>query len=185
MTFRVAEDSTFADLDDGLFVLPEDAVIGIAHPLDLGALVGRWSDVLADYQILQPFAQLGRQPHTLTDDERAAWKLTRFDDVEIPAGKVVGLTRRGWQRGEPGDAGGEMYIARPLPDGRLLVAYLYPGISVGFIADSPDQRFAGVCISRYGTVDYRPVPERSDPFGTLDPVTASEILRDLTEVTAQ
>ncbi|MEY9859558.1 hypothetical protein ABH935_005188 [Catenulispora sp. GAS73] len=30
-----------------------------------------------------------------------------------------------------------------------------------------------------------PVPERSDPFGTLDPVTASEILRDLTEVTAQ
>jgi hypothetical protein len=32
------------------------------------------------------------------------------------------------------------------------------------------------------TADHRPVPERSDPFGTLDPVTASEILRDLTEV---
>lgn len=29
------------------------------------------------------------------------------------------------------------------------------------------------------------VPERSDPFGTLDPVTASETRRDLTEVTAQ
>ncbi|MEZ0112269.1 hypothetical protein ABH920_006288 [Catenulispora sp. EB89] len=184
-TFRVAEDLTFADLDDDVFTLPDGAVVGVAHPLDLGELVGRWSDVLADYQILQPFAQLGRQPHVLTDAERAALVLNRFDDIEMPAGKVAGLTRRGWVRGEPWDNGIEVYIARPLPDGRVLFATLDPGIAVGNIAESEEQTFEGVWISRDGTGYCLPVPERSDPFGTLDPVTASEILRDLTEVTAQ
>lgn len=39
-----------------------------------------------------------------------------------------------------------------------------------------------------GGFGHRPLPEWSEPFGTLDPVTASETLRDLTdltEVTAQ
>ena len=184
-TFRVAEDLTFADLDDDLFTPPDGAVIGVAHPLDLGELVGRWSDVLADYQILQPFAQLGRQPHVLTDAERASLVLDRFDDIGMPPGKVAGLTRRGWVRGEPWDNGIEVYIARPLPDGRVLYATLDPGIAVGNIAESEDQTFEGVWISRDGSAYCLPVPERSDPFGTLDPVTASEILRDLTEVTAQ
>ena len=76
-------------------------------------------------------------------------------------------------------------IYRPLPDGRALIANMSPGISVGYIAESPDQHFTGVYISRDGRFQYRPAAERSDPFGTLDPVTASEILRDLTEVTAQ
>jgi len=184
-TFRVAEDLTSADLDDELFTLPEQAVIGVVHPLDLGELVGSWSDVLADYQILQPFAQLGRQPHVLTDAERGSLVLNRFDDIAMPAGKVAGLTRRGWVRGEPWDNGIEVYIARPLPDGRVLFATLDPGIAVGNIAESEEQTFEGVWISRDGTGYCLPVPERSDPFGTLDPVTASEILRDLTEVTAQ
>jgi hypothetical protein len=83
------------------------------------------------------------------------------------------------------DNGIEVDIARPLSDGRILFATLDAGVSVGNIAESEDQTFEGVWISRDGRADCRPVPEWSDPFGTLDPVTASEILRDLTEVTAQ
>jgi len=184
-TFRVAEDQTFADLDDELFTLSEGALIGVAHPLDLGASIGRWSDVLADYQILQPFAQLGRQPHILTEDERASLVLKRFAKIEMPAGRVLGLTRRGWRRGEPWGDGYEMHIERPLPDGRVVIADIRPGIAVGFASEAEDQSFADIWVSRDGEADYRPVPEWSDPFGTLDPVTASEILRDLTEVTAQ
>ncbi|GAA1969246.1 hypothetical protein GCM10009838_29940 [Catenulispora subtropica] len=36
-----------------------------------------------------------------------------------------------------------------------------------------------------GVADWRPREGARAPFGTLDPVTAFEILRDLTEVTAQ
>jgi hypothetical protein len=176
---------TFADLDDELFTPSEGVLIGVAHPLDLGASVGRWSDVLADYRILQPFAQLGRQPHVLTDDESASLVLKRFADIEMPAGRVLGLTRRGWRRGEPWGDGYEMHIERPLPDGRAVIANIRPGIAVGFVSEAEDQCFGDIWVSRDGEADYRPVPEWSDPFGTLDPVTASEILRDLTEVTAQ
>jgi hypothetical protein len=141
--------------------------------------------VLADYRILQPFAQLGRQPHVLTDDESASLVLKRFADIEMPAGRVLGLTRRGWRRGEPWGDGYEMHIERPLPDGRAVIANIRPGIAVGFVSEAEDQCFGDIWVSRDGEADYRPVPEWSDPFGTLDPVTASEILRDLTEVTAQ
>lgn len=53
------------------------------------------------------------------------------------------------------------------------------------VAESEDRCFHGVWISRDGQADGGPIPGWSDPLGTLDPVTASEILRDLTEVTAQ
>ncbi|MFD0851815.1 DUF4132 domain-containing protein, partial [Actinomadura adrarensis] len=66
-TFRVAEDLTFADVHDEPVTLPEGASIGIAHPVHLGAeATAAWSEVFADYEILQPFPQLGRPVHTLS-----------------------------------------------------------------------------------------------------------------------
>jgi hypothetical protein len=54
------------------------------------------------------------------------------------------------------------------------------------VAQSPDQRFEAVWISGE-TPAYTGYLVRSretgTPFSTLDPVSASEILRDLTEVT--
>ncbi|MCQ0014009.1 DUF4132 domain-containing protein [Actinomadura madurae] len=57
--FRIAEDRTFADLDDDAVELPEAATVQIAHPLRLGDSLGAWSELFADYEILQPFPQLG------------------------------------------------------------------------------------------------------------------------------
>ncbi|GAA2057891.1 hypothetical protein GCM10009839_79320 [Catenulispora yoronensis] len=181
-TFRIAEDLTFADLDDEPFE-PDIATVGLVHPLEFAELIPRWSDVLADYEILQPFAQLGRETHTLTDAERETLNLSRFRGVDIPVGKLVGLTRRGWRRGEAWDNGVEVFVLRPLPDGRALVANIEPGIDVGGIADSGPQELTDVWIARDGVGDWFPRDGACDPFGTLDPVTASEILRDLTEVT--
>ncbi|MFV2180020.1 DUF4132 domain-containing protein, partial [Actinomadura sp. LOL_011] len=52
--FRVAEDGTFADAADDAIVLPGTARVGVAHPLDLGGDLPAWSEVFADYEILQP-----------------------------------------------------------------------------------------------------------------------------------
>src|SRR6185503_7071360 len=68
--FRLAEDRTCADVNDDVVELPEDAVVGIAHPLDLADALDRWAEVFADYEILQPFPQLGRPVHALSEDER-------------------------------------------------------------------------------------------------------------------
>jgi hypothetical protein len=185
-TFRVAEDLTFADVSDDEYTLPDDAVIGIVHPLHLGGGVKAWSDVFADYEILQPFEQLGRTVYTLTDAEKASGTLTRFDGMDTPVGKVLGLERRGWRRGAPQDAGIQGWISRSLPDGGSVTVDLDPGMTIGYVSEwGETQRFRAIFLSAHDDgEDYHSV--RSYPaFGRLDELTASELLRDLTEAMTQ
>ncbi|MFC9975113.1 DUF4132 domain-containing protein [Spirillospora sp. NPDC127200] len=167
--FRVAEDGTFADADDDAFPLPEGAEIGIAHPVHLGDAAEVWAEVFADYEILQPFRQLGRPVHALTDAERKSRDLDRFTDVTVPVGRVLGLERRGWRRGAPMDAGVQETVSRVLPGGHEVVVVLDPGIPVGHVDGAGDQRIGHVVL------------DRGRRFGDLGPVAASEMLADLAE----
>jgi hypothetical protein len=183
--FRVAEDQTFADVSDDEYTLADDASIGIVHPLQLGEDVNAWSDLFADYEILQPFEQLGRSVYTLTDEEKAAGELTRFDGRQTPVGKVLGLERRGWQRGAPQDAGIQRWISRPLPGGGSVTVDLDPGISVGYVSEFGGiQRFRAVFLSGHRDGEDHRSGREYPPFGRLDALTASELLRDLTEAMA-
>lgn len=186
-TFRVAEDATYADAADEPLTLPDDAVIGVAHPVDLAGDLARWTEIFADYEILQPFPQLGRPVRTLTAEEEKGSLLTRFAGVRTPAGKVLGLERRGWRRSDPADAGWQGYLLRDLPDGRIAVVELAPGFGVGWAGEAEDQELTSVRISseRRAYTGYWRRGQGGDPFSTLDPVTASEILNDLSEVTGQ
>ncbi|HEX6355997.1 DUF4132 domain-containing protein [Actinophytocola sp.] len=180
--FRVAEDRTYADVHDDTLVLPESASVGIAHPLHLAGTLPAWTELFADYEILQPFPQLGRAVHALTADEETATRLDRFEQVTVPTVKVLGLTRRGWQRATPQDAGVEPWIMRPLPGGRAVVLNLDPGVAVGAVDEFPEQRIDAVWLSGTGDGDWSPQP--GPRFGELDAVTASEVLGDLIELTA-
>ncbi|MFH8474099.1 WGR and DUF4132 domain-containing protein [Streptomyces sp. NPDC018000] len=180
--FRVAEDRTFADAEDDVFALADDATVRLAHPLHLGAELTTWSEVFADYEILQPFAQLGRTVYGLSEEETAGYRLTRFEGLKVPTGKVLGLERRGWERGVPQDAGVERWISKRLTDDCYLVIALYEGIAVGVVDMFPDQILETVWL------DSRPNDHwdsRSHPFrfSDLDAVTVSELLGDLTELT--
>lgn len=185
-TFRVAEDLSFADAAEDEFRLAEDAVIGIPHPLHFSELIPAWSEVFADYELVQPFDQLGRSVHALTEQEAASGALTRFSGVDVPVGKVLGLERRGWRRGEPQDAGIQGWIFRRLPEGGSITVTLDPGVTVGYVTEfSATQRFPAVFISPYADGGDHDPRRAYAPFSTLDPVTASELLRDLTEATAE
>ncbi|GAA2070662.1 DUF4132 domain-containing protein [Actinomadura alba] len=179
--FRLAEDRSFADIDDDVFTPADSALVGIAHPLHLGDALGAWSEVFADYEILQPFPQLGRAVHVLTDEERTSGRLERFEGLSVPFGKVLGLEKRGWRRGVPLDNGTERWISREVPGGRYVVINLDPGIQVGNVDMDPEQRLEHIWL---GDQPYDYFPSRVSPyaFGELDPVTASEILTDLTEL---
>ncbi|WP_395106762.1 DUF4132 domain-containing protein [Actinomadura sp. SCN-SB] len=177
--FRLAEDRTLADVDDDAFTLPDKASIGIAHPLDLGRDVAAWSEVFADYEIVQPFPQLGRETHVLTEEERASGRLARFEGIKVPVHTVLGLVRRGWERGMPLDAGVERWISKPVPGGLHVLIDLDMGINAGFAQGSGDQTLEVVWINdRPG--DFWPSRHPRHTFGELDPVTASEVLADLT-----
>ncbi|NUR29256.1 MAG: DUF4132 domain-containing protein [Catenulispora sp.] len=184
-SFRVAEDLSLADVSDDEYTLADDAVIGIPHPLHLSGELAAWSDVFADYELLQPFPQLGRAVHRLTAEEKASSNLARFLDVDVPTGKVLGLERRGWRRGDPLDGGVQCWMYRTLPNGGSLTVDLIPGIVAGDVTGlSGMQKFQAVFIAESPDGgDYWPAGKTYPPFSELDDVTASELVRDLTEVT--
>ena len=182
--FRVAEDGTYADVNDDVLTVPDSADVRIAHPIDLDGTLDAWGEVFADYEILQPFPQLGRAVHRLTGAERASGRLARFEGVTLPVGKVLGLTSRGWERGEPQDGGVECWISRRLPGGRHLAIALEPGIPVGRPGELGDQTLKAVGLAARPEQFWCSPPEPTGTFADLDPVTASEVLADLTALTA-
>lgn len=182
-TFRVAEDRSFADSNDEPVDLPEDAQIGVVHVMELSpeAAAG-FGQLFADYEILQPFAQLARDTYTLTAEESAAKELKRFDGTKVPTGRVLGLESRGWRRGDPQDGGGIWWMERKLPGLPLTaVLDLEPGIVVGEVTMFPEQTLHAVYVSKSGYVWQR---ERVQVLGELPAIALSELLRDLESLRA-
>lgn len=181
-TFRVAEDRSLADANDALFELPEDARVGLPHPLELdAATAAAWGQVLSDYQLLQPFAQLGRPTFSPTSEEAGARELTRLKGLKVPTGKVLGLEARGWRRGPALDAGVVGWMVRVLEDGREVQLALDPGLYTGMLSESPEQTLGGATVGPHEDWGH----ERGEPLSTLGAVAFSELVRDLEGLRAQ
>jgi hypothetical protein len=181
-TLRIAEDRSFADVDDEPVGVGADDVLGIAHPLQLGEDLARWAAVFGDYEILQPFPQLGRPVFAFSEAERTAGRIERFEGVTVATTKVLTLDRRGWRRQEAVKAGIQPGFDRVAGPGRVLSVHLDPGI-VGQVGFDPKQKLVAVFLHD-GSVDAWSLTEANAlPLGSLDPIMASEILRDLTDVT--
>nr|WP_042178011.1 DUF4132 domain-containing protein [Kibdelosporangium sp. MJ126-NF4]CTQ98598.1 Molybdate metabolism regulator [Kibdelosporangium sp. MJ126-NF4] len=182
LSFRVAEDRTLADVNDDTFALPDDALVEVAHPLHIGDTLVAWAELFADYEIVQPFPQLGRPTYELTQEERDSIILRRFEGVTVPVGRVLGLTKRGWQRCAPQDNGWEPGILRPRPGGGSIMVLLDPGITVGEIDRYPEQTVEEIRLSNDPDGTWHKAT--SLKFDALDPITASEFLADLTSLTS-
>jgi predicted DNA-binding WGR domain protein len=171
--FRVAEDFTLADADDATYPLPAEASVGITHVLEMpDALRAAFSQLFADYEIMQPFRQLGRETYTLSAEERLAAQITRYADKVVATGSVLGLANRGWERGR--DDSWVARFSRPVGDGLEVNLELDPGAHIADLASEPNQRIPAITLRRAGTWDNSGLVS----FGELDPVAASEVLRD-------
>jgi hypothetical protein len=168
-TFRVAEDRTFADVEDRAFKLADGARVGVPHALELGRAAERWSQVFADHELAQPFAQLGRAVHEPSPAERKARALARFSGHEVPTGKVLGLLARGWRKGPPQDAGGILWLEKAIDGGRTLELALEPGLQPGMPGEHPRQTLGEVRLEGKG----------KPPLGSLDPIAFSELVLDV------
>lgn len=181
--FRVADDRGFAAVGGEEFALPEEATVRLPHPLRLGeAVTAAWSEVFAEHAIVQPFPQLGRRVFALTEEEAAGHRLGRFEGIKVPTGKVLGLERYGWRRGNPEDNGVERWISKPLGDDCHLVVALDGGIAVGAVEVYPEQTLETVWLDVEPS-DYWHSRPHDLRFDRLAPVTASELLADLTALT--
>jgi hypothetical protein len=175
-SFRVAEDRTFADVHDEPLTAADDAVIGLPHPVELGAAVGRWSELFVDYETLQPFPQLGREVFGPGPEEFDA-----YTGILVPVVRVLGLEKRGWRRTAPREGGVQDSIERRVRDGLSVVLGLEPGIPVGAPQRDPNQRIMriGLTASPGGWYSAMPIAKCTG----VHPVTASELMRDLRVLT--
>ncbi len=175
--FRVAEDWTLADADDALWQLPEDAILGIPHVLDMPQEArDAFVQMFADYEIAQPFRQLGRETYALTPDELQSHTIARFERKVVGIGSVMGLAHRGWERGEVQSSGRVVTWTRAANDGLVVEVQLDPGMYIGDAASDPRQRLAALVLRDTSSTA---LAELVPSFARLDPMRASEVLRDL------
>ncbi|MDN3239290.1 DUF4132 domain-containing protein [Glycomyces tritici] len=179
-SFRLAEDKGCTDVEEEEFTLPANAAIRLAHPAIIGDELDAWGEILADYEILQPFPQLERPVLAFTEEELQTGRLKRFEGITVPVGKLLGLTSKGWERAVPQDAGIEPGMSCEVRGAGYLVLDLDPGIWVGAIEHCPDQRLRTVLLAARGLTDWT-VPPPKTGFGPVDPVVASEVLAALSK----
>lgn len=183
--FRVSDDLSVTDAQDDTLELDfsseASGVIGLVHPLHLPAGgLDAWGALFGDYEISQPFPQLGRETYELTDAEKNTNEIGRFEGLKVETPRLRGMASRGWELGAPQDSGCIWWLERPARflDGSSQNAMFYftEGIFTGG-GDWEDK------LQTLGKLSFDPPYGRNQSegrkFGGLDPVTASEMLRGL------
>ena len=137
VTFRVTEERDFADPNDGAEVSLEGATaVGVVHPLDLtDAERERWGQVLGDYEVVAPFAQLGRAVYSLEPKEGEANELVRFRGMKLVAPTLVfTLEKLNWIRGMAMDGGCFDEHSKQFPAADVTAVIRYEGtVGMGYI----------------------------------------------------
>ncbi|MEV6302232.1 DUF4132 domain-containing protein [Actinoplanes sp. NPDC051861] len=156
-TFRAAEDRTFADVDDKTWTLDPDAVVGLAHPWHFTGERSAWAELFADYAVIQPFPQIGRE------------LLTESDAPPPPGTSVAGkrlfaLSALGWDF-----TSGHNSLVRYWPDGHSAEIVFGPGYHWQE-TDLPQELHSLLIRTRDGS---------PAELGALSPIARSEVLRDL------
>jgi len=179
--FRTAEDRTLLT-KDGDMRFEGSEHIGLVHPLDLSdADRAAWGENLADYEIIQPFPQLGRPIHRAEDAEKTETYVKRFAASQFKSGVLRDvLVRGGWERDS---AFLRKEYTRHFPShGVWAIATMEPGVQAGMATyDEFDQTIA--------TIEFR---EKKGGGMSRTPMTLadvprvpfSEAIRDLAEVLA-
>lgn len=98
-TLRLAEDGSFADLEDRALTVDAASKLRVVHPLDLAERdEERWRLLFAEYEIIQPFEQLGRSTFRVADrsSKSVAEQLRSFAGRELTRAARFVLESSGW-----------------------------------------------------------------------------------------
>lgn len=182
-TFRYMEDGSFNTAEEEAYLLPEESVIGLVHPVALSPdLRSAWREQLSDYEIIQPVLQLDRPVYTVTEEEREQTELTRFHGRTINGLSLSGrLLNAGWYRGEILDGGSYIHFVRT--DQEITVKLEFSGCCVG--GENGEVTVYGVSFHKPGKEKRvgRTWETERYALGEIPPEYFSEIVHKLTRVT--
>lgn len=184
-TFRVTEDQTLANAMDEPFTLEPTSKVGVLHPLQFAEdhqTLEQWGQLFGDYEVVPPFAQLGRPTYRLTSEQLAQREIRHFQSRgKVPAQSLVfGLEKLGWQRGMPADAGWVGEHSKQFYGANVTAVIHYePGFSVGYWEGADDQTIQRV-IFIPGLYTPAMYPDHKDSLhlSQVDSIALSEVLND-------
>ncbi len=132
-TFRYMEDGSFNTVDEDEYTIPEDAKIGLIHPVEISEEEKKaWQEQLEDYEIKQAINQLARPVFLIEEDEKKARKLSRFNGASITDVTLTSrLVNMGWEKGPALDAGIFVHFYREDKDAGLGVELSFSGAYIG------------------------------------------------------
>jgi hypothetical protein len=160
-TFRVAEDDSLADARDSLSKIGDSAQVRIPHPVEMAtADLEGWSRVLGDYEIVQPFPQIGRPFFTAARGERSADRLARFKDMPTSRNRIFGLRHLGWNGTGRVRFESHFGVEKVVGGGKLIVYVRIHDLQIK-------------------AVELRSIVGSRTTFGRLDAIAFSELVRDL------
>ena len=192
---RLADDGELTTADDDAWAWPEsdDAQagegegaptlrIGIAHPLELSdADLAAFGQLLADYELMQPFEQLARAgaraPQERADaaGEQRAAKVAQLmaQGAAYSPGRFLALKTRGWALATDD---GYTYSGahKELASGLALSLSVSPGVSLYEVRSAPPQSLDALRLS---------LRQRETSWADLDAISYSELMRDLAYLT--
>jgi hypothetical protein len=139
--------------------------------------------VFADYEIVQPFAQLGRPVFRPDPDEAGARQAARFVKRVVPGVYVVSvLEGAGWERGGAGHGRFDQHT-RTFPGAGVMAVLDYePGITPGGNLAEAEEQVLTACYFVAGEIAN---PAAALPLGQVDPVALSEAFAALTAVVSK
>jgi predicted DNA-binding WGR domain protein len=190
-TFRVNEELEYTRADDKTVNLDGFTTIGIVHPLQLDhAERAAWGQLFADYEILPPFAQLGRPTFALEPGEAKLKEVTRFNKFKVYSGAVWGkMEKLLWSRGSSSDHGVVTEFYKFFPAAKVsAIIEITPGIARGALDMMSEEQSLTRIFFVAG--DYRSLgwvmhkPETMLTWGEVDPIAISEVLAEITELTS-
>ncbi|WP_411751623.1 DUF4132 domain-containing protein [Serratia sp. (in: enterobacteria)] len=178
--FRVAEDGGLTTAEDNEYALPlgDNVRVGIPHTLELSAEQSAgFGQLFADYELLQPFAQLGRDVYSLTEQERESRELLRWKGEVVPTSRILGLVNKGWRRGKSQGRGMVMDFIKPIDHMLGFSLAFEPGMLVGMGGEYPQQTLESVVIDDGQWFWKR--AEEGKSFTLVDDIVLSELIRDM------
>ena len=185
-TFRITEERDYADVSDESLDLPKDHFVGLVHPLEMTEDErAAWGEVLSDYEIIAPFAQLGRDVNRLEKSEEKAESLDRFKGLKLVAPTLVfTLEKMGWIRGIGMDGGCFDEHSKQFPAANVTAVVHYDGtVGMGYIDPEEMLTLEDVYFipgmrqpSGYGWEEKN---VKKAKLGTVNPIVISEVLADM------
>ena len=105
--FLCQEDTTLINEQNDEISLPENALIGIVHPLHIDTgLLQTWKQQFFDLSIEPVFPQLERPVYTLPEENKQLFFIHEFEDVKTQPGSIKStLEKHGWRKGTAVDNG--------------------------------------------------------------------------------